>query len=101
MTSTSTETSTGTITTPQIGDPELTGEHERMAHIVAPKASDDGKGVISAAALVTEARIYGTPVTALCGKVWIPDRDPKNYPVCGTCKEIFQAAGRNPDSVGS
>jgi Protein of unknown function (DUF3039) len=96
-----TSTSTEIVTTPRTGDPELTGEHERMAHIVAPKRSDDGEGFISAAALVTEARIYGTPVTALCGKVWIPDRDPKNYPVCGTCKEIFQQAGRDPDNVGT
>jgi hypothetical protein len=95
-----TETGTSTITTPITGDPELTGEHERMSHIVAPRRSEDGEGVISAAALVTEARINGTPVTALCGKVWIPDRDPKRYPVCETCKEIFQGAGRDPDNVG-
>ena len=25
---------------------------------------------------------------ALCGKVWIPNRDPSRYPVCPTCKEI-------------
>jgi Protein of unknown function (DUF3039) len=30
----------------------------------------------------------GTPLVALCGKVWVPSRDPKRYPVCPTCKEI-------------
>jgi len=33
--------------------------------------------------------VTGTPVTALCGKVWVPSRDPKRYPVCPTCKEIY------------
>ncbi len=31
----------------------------------------------------------GTPVVALCGKVWVPGRDPKKYPVCPMCKEIY------------
>jgi hypothetical protein len=34
--------------------------------------------------------VTGTPVTALCGKVWVPSRDPKRYPVCPTCKEIYE-----------
>jgi len=25
---------------------------------------------------------------ALCGKKWIPNRDPQKFPVCPTCKEI-------------
>lgn len=57
------------------------GDHEKLAHIVVP------------ASAVTEAYITGTPVTALCGKTWVPNRDPKRYPVCPTCKEILEAAG--------
>jgi Protein of unknown function (DUF3039) len=37
------------------------------------------------------------PAVALCGKKWIPNRDPDRYPVCPTCKEIYdalKAAGR-------
>jgi Protein of unknown function (DUF3039) len=34
--------------------------------------------------------VTGTPVVALCGKVWVPSRDPKRYPVCPTCKEIYE-----------
>lgn len=35
------------------------------------------------------AMLNGEPATALCGKKWLPTRDPKRYPVCQTCKEIF------------
>jgi hypothetical protein len=37
---------------------------------------------------IVESAVMGTPVIALCGKVWIPGRDPKNFPVCPACKEI-------------
>ena len=42
-----------------------------------------------AAAKVLEARIYGTPIEALCGHVWVPSRDPKQLPICQACKEIY------------
>ena len=38
---------------------------------------------------MTRALIEGTPVIALCGKIWVPHRDPKKYPVCPTCKELY------------
>lgn len=43
----------------------------------------------SATAKVVEARIYGTPVEALCGHVWVPSRDPKQLPLCQECKSIY------------
>lgn len=63
--------------TPQTGEPIV-------AHIVKV---DPGE---SAAAKVLEARIYGTPIEALCGHVWVPSRDPKNLPLCQRCKEIYE-----------
>lgn len=56
-------------------EPTHDGDHERFTHIVVP------------ASAVTEAYIMGTPVTALCGKRWVPTRDPGRYPVCPTCQE--------------
>ena len=53
------------------------GDHERFAHYV-----DKNK--------IVDSMVTGTPVTALCGKVWVPSRDPKRYPVCPTCKEIYE-----------
>lgn len=59
-----------------------TGE-PAAAHIVK---TDPGE---SAAAKVLEARIYGTPLEALCGHVWVPSRDPKQLPMCERCKSIY------------
>ncbi len=52
------------------------GDHDKFAHY----ADKDE---------VTYALIYGAPIMALCGKVWIPSRDPKGFSVCPTCQEIF------------
>lgn len=40
---------------------------------------------------VTEGYVMGTPVQALCGKVFIPHRDPLKYPICPKCKAIVDA----------
>lgn len=71
---------TGTLVepTPQVSRGD--GDHERYAHYVQ-------KDKIMASAL------EGTPVVALCGKVWVPGRDPKKYPVCPMCKEIYESMG--------
>lgn len=53
------------------------GDADRFAHYVR-------KDKIAAAAAT------GRPVVALCGKVWTPGRDPSKYPVCPTCKAIFE-----------
>lgn len=42
-------------------------------------------------ASVTEGYVLGTPVLAICGKLFIPSRDPKKYPLCPICKEIAEA----------
>lgn len=55
----------------------------RVAHIVRTEPG------ASAVAKVTEARIYGYPVEALCGERFVPQRDPKKLPMCGVCKEIY------------
>ncbi|MPZ87183.1 MAG: DUF3039 domain-containing protein [Nitriliruptorales bacterium] len=59
-------------------------DRERFAHIIAHP--ERGR----AAALITEAQVTGTPVEALCGKKWVPSRDPKRFPICPECKEIKQ-----------
>ena len=53
------------------------------AHIVVTKKGE------TATAAVLRARVEGTPLTALCGHVFVPQRDPKNLPVCPPCKEIY------------
>jgi hypothetical protein len=53
------------------------GDHERFAHYV-PKDK------------IVESAVTGKPVTALCGKKWVPGRDPSKFPVCPDCKRIFE-----------
>lgn len=68
-------------TRPSTGD----GDHDRFAHYVDKNES-------------LKAYIEGTPVRALCGKIWVPTRDPSRYPVCPTCQEIVDAVfGRDDD----
>jgi hypothetical protein len=55
---------------------DSTGDHDRFAHYVERDQ-------------ITEAIVNGIPVIALCGKIWIPSRDPNKYPVCPTCREIL------------
>jgi len=67
------------ITRPE--DEPVTGE-PIAAHIVKSGEGD-------AAAKVVEARIYGTPLEALCGVVFVPQRDPSKLPLCAACKDIY------------
>ncbi|MCI1935196.1 MAG: DUF3039 domain-containing protein [Bifidobacteriaceae bacterium] len=43
---------------------------------------------------IAESRLTGRPVVALCGKVWVPKKDPSNYPICPDCKRIFDEMGK-------
>ncbi|MFN8035501.1 MAG: DUF3039 domain-containing protein [Acidimicrobiia bacterium] len=55
------------------------GDHDRFAHYCR-------KGD------VTRALVTGEAIVALCGKKWVPSRDPERYPICPTCLER-RAAG--------
>jgi hypothetical protein len=86
--------STGTTLAPARPDPELDdGDHDRMAHIVLegykPKMGDFG----STGPSVVEGIVNGTAVRALCGKEWVPGRNPSRYGLCPTCKEIAESMG--------
>lgn len=46
---------------------------------------------------VVESAVTGKAVKALCGKKWVPSRDPSKYPVCPACKAIFDGLRPGPD----
>ena len=50
------------------------GDHDRFAHYAR---KDD----------VARAYVTGEAIVALCGKKWVPTRDPSRYPICPTCVE--------------
>lgn len=68
------------------------GDHERFTHVVVPMKGDKR----SPEAIVTEARVMGTPIRALCGKEWVPSHDESKYPVCPTCIELWEAWRNKP-----
>ena len=53
------------------------GDHERFSHYASKNK-------------IMESALSGKPVLALCGKLWVPGRDPEKFPVCPTCKEIYE-----------
>jgi len=73
--------STGLLERDAVEQPVEPGDHERFAHYVRKEK-------------ILESALSGEPVIALCGKVWVPGRDPQRFPVCPTCKEIYE--GLNP-----
>ncbi|MDP3969304.1 MAG: DUF3039 domain-containing protein [Nocardioides sp.] len=60
------------------------GDHEKFSHYV-PKDK------------LMDAMVNGTPVVALCGKVWTPSRDPEKFPVCPECKEIWEGLNKDEE----
>ena len=74
-------------------DEDLETGKPRVAHIVRTEPGE------SAVAKVTEARIYGFPVEALCGERFVPQRDPKKLPMCQVCKEIYDLYRATDDNL--
>ena len=53
------------------------GDHDRFAHYVRKNK-------------IVSSAVEGSAVIALCGKKWVPSRNPDRFPVCPECKEIFE-----------
>jgi len=90
---------TGITVKPELVDPALDGDHERMAHIVLEGFRPDEESFVATGNSVVEGMVNGTAVKALCGKIWVPRRDPTRYPLCPTCREIAEARGWRIPSV--
>jgi hypothetical protein len=60
------------------------GDHERFSHYVRKEK-------------ILESALTGEPVVALCGKIWVPGRDPQKFPVCPVCKEIHDGLRKAED----
>ncbi len=73
------------IVDPTLGDPQLDdGDHERFSHYVRKDK-------------ILPSAVEGSALTALCGKKWVPSRDPKKFPVCPECKDIFDGLRKGGD----
>ncbi len=89
MVSVQLETTVEVTTNPVVDD----GDHERFTHIVLEGYTPKRGEFVPLENSVVDAMVNSTPVRALCGKVWVPGRDPAKYPVCPTCKEIAESLG--------
>jgi hypothetical protein len=61
------------------------GDHDRFAHYVQKDK-------------IVESAVTGKPVRALCGKVWVPGRDPSKFPICPQCQRIYEGLPPGPGS---
>jgi len=68
-------------------------DRERLSHIVLEGFKVDDDRYVAAGPSVVEGMVTSTPVKALCGKTWVPGRDPTRYPLCPTCREIAESLG--------
>ena len=77
------EGDTDLLTRPELQEDD--GGHDRFSHYVKKEK-------------VVESAVTGKAVRALCGKKWIPSRDPEKYPICPACKEIYDGLkNKTPD----
>ncbi|CAB4829733.1 MAG: DUF3039 domain-containing protein [Actinobacteria bacterium] len=76
------ETDSDLLTRPVLEEDD--GGHDRFAHYVKKDK-------------IVESAVTGKSVRALCGKKWIPSRDPEKYPICPTCKEIHAGLKKGPE----
>lgn len=74
-----------------------TGDPEKAAHIVMIPA---GEPDTTPQAYVLRARIQGFPVTAVCGHVFTPQRNPQPLPVCAACLDFYETHGSDLDQRG-
>ncbi|WP_083542121.1 DUF3039 domain-containing protein [Kribbia dieselivorans] len=81
----STTTAIGVIERPEVEEQiHEPGDHERFSHYVRKEK-------------IVESAVTGAPVTALCGKVWVPGRTPDRFPVCPDCKRIYEEMPKGDD----
>ena len=73
-----TDTDLGTVLESDQTEQVDEGGHERYSHYVKKDK-------------IVESAVMGGAVVALCGKVWVPNRDPGKFPVCPDCQKIYES----------
>lgn len=81
-------TSTSVLERTELREELEPGDRERFAHYVRKEK-------------ILQSAMSGKPVIALCGKVWVPGRDPNKFPVCPTCKAIYDGLREPADGDDS
>jgi hypothetical protein len=71
-----TQLGTSTVVEPDVDTRLDDGDDERYSHYVRKED-------------IVRSAVDGVAVTALCGKKWLPGRDPEKFPVCPRCKDLM------------
>ena len=80
------ESDTDLLTRPELQIDD--GDHDRFSHYVKKEK-------------ILESALSGKAIRALCGKKWVPTRDPEKFPICPICKEIYSGLRPAPDDSGA
>jgi hypothetical protein len=80
------ESDTDLLTRPELQIDD--GDHDRFSHYVKKEK-------------ILESAVNGKAIRALCGKKWVPTRDPEKFPICPICKEIYSGLRPAPDDNGA
>jgi len=75
---------------PPVYETERTDDPGHATHIVLRANAEE-----SSQAYILRAMVEGFEVEALCGYRWIPSKDPKDYPICSKCKDIYEGHGHD------
>ena len=78
----------------------MTSTQLDQAPVVEEVEGDDAP---DAAHIVTQkdlihSQLTGEAIRALCGKMWVPKRNPDDFPMCQACMEIFNRSGADGPS---
>jgi hypothetical protein len=76
---------TDTVVVPDLDRPPVLEETEGdenpdAAHIVTQKD-------------LIHSQLTGEAIRALCGKMWVPRRNPDDFPMCQACVDVFNGRG--------
>ena len=61
------------------------GDHDKFAHY-----ADKNE--------ILQSALTGEPIMALCGKIWVPTRDPEKFPKCQMCIDIYEEIKKRENS---
>jgi hypothetical protein len=62
---------------PEIVTTDETSDDDKVSHLISKQDWE-------------KAYIMGEPVQALCGKLWVPHKNPDQFPLCGRCAHVFE-----------
>ena len=74
------------------------GSHDKFTHIVVegwwPKDEEGNRtGEFFPDTPVVDGTVFGTPVRAICGKIWVPGDNVDKYKLCPTCEGLAKERG--------